>query len=156
MQKPQISDGLVHDLITGIACCLSEYFKTGNCMKTEFQKTKHIKDWKPDNKKPTDHYHRQSRLKAENIAIFEKASNQFFFFQKKFKGPLCSGEMFIFMLIFDLEVGKCANMTISPFLAYVRNISKLHWWWNVFVGILNIFFFANLYHSFQNNKWKSH
>ena len=46
MPKPQISDGLVHDLITGIACCLSEYFKTGNCMKTEFQKKKHIKDRK--------------------------------------------------------------------------------------------------------------
>ena len=116
MQKPQISDGSVHDLITGSACCLSEYFKTGNCMKTEFQKK--------------NHYHRQSRLKAENIAIFEEASNHFFSkriqTELNYLRGLCVVKKCLFNVDFDLEVGKYADMTISPFLAYVRNISKLH------------------------------
>ena len=79
---------------------------------------------------PTDHYHRQSRLKAENIAIFEEASNQFFSkriqTELNYLRGLCVVKKCLFNVDFDLEVGKYVDMTISPFLAYVRNISKLH------------------------------
>ena len=52
------------------------------------------------------------------------------------------------MLIFDLEVGNCANMTISPFFSLRKKHIKTAL---MMKGICkdSEYYFANLYHSFS-------